>query len=132
MKKAVRKVAKEIFIPLTVGGGISTIKDIRDLLNSGADKVSINTAAVKNPKLIKESSKKFGSQCIVVAIDAKKIGDNWIVFLKGGREKTCLDAIDWAKKAESLGAGEILLTSMDKDGAKKVMILDLQGGYLKV
>ena len=125
MKQVVSEVSKEVFIPLTVGGGISTIKNIRDLLNSGADKVSINTAAVITPDLIRKASEKFGSQCIVVAIDAKKIGDRWIVFLKGGRENTGLDAIDWAKKAESLGAGEILLTSMDKDGTKEGYDIEL-------
>jgi len=121
----VEKVAKEIFIPFTVGGGISTIDDMRDLLNAGADKVSINTAAVQNPRLIKEASEKFGSQCIVVAIDAKKIKNKWEVFVKGGRQATGLDAIEWAKKVESLGAGEILLTSMNKDGTKEGYDLEL-------
>ncbi len=125
MIELVEKVAKEIFIPFTVGGGISTIEDIRNLLNAGADKVSINTSAVKNPNLIKEASKKFGSQCIVVAIDAKKIGKKWEVFVKGGRQATGLDAIEWAKKVEALGAGEILLTSMDKDGTKEGYDIEL-------
>ncbi len=121
----VEKVAKQIFIPFTVGGGISSIDDIRDLLKAGADKVSINTAAVKNPSLIKEAAGKFGSQCIVVAIDAKKIGSNWKVFIKGGKQQTNLDAIEWSKKAEKSGAGEILLTSIDKDGTKEGYDLSL-------
>jgi cyclase len=117
----VKKVAAVIFIPFTVGGGISSLEDIRNLLLAGADKVSINTAAVKNPKIIKESSRIFGSQCIVVAIDAKKNKktNRWEVYINGGRVSTGMDAIDWAKKVESLGAGEILLTSMDYDGTKK-------------
>jgi imidazole glycerol-phosphate synthase subunit HisF len=115
----VKKVAKEIFIPLTVGGGINSINDIRDLLNAGADKVSINSFAIKNPNLIKEASKIFGSQCIVIAIDAKKKEDSWNVFVNGGRYDTGIDALLWAKKVESLGAGEILLTSMDRDGTNK-------------
>jgi len=121
----VRKVAKEIFIPFTVGGGINSINDIRDLLNAGADKISINTAAVENPELIKEASEKFGSQCIVVAIDAKKKDDSWEVYTYGGRKATGINAIGWAKKAEKLGAGEILLTSMDKDGTKSGFDLGL-------
>ena len=115
----VEKVAKQIFIPFTVGGGISTIEDIRNLLKAGADKISINTAAINNPSLIKEAAEKFGSQCIVVAIDAKKIKKKWEVFVNGGRQTTGLDVIEWAKKVEKFGAGEILLTSMDKDGRKK-------------
>ena len=125
MIELVEEVAKEIFIPFTVGGGISAIEDIRNLLNAGADKVSINTAAIENSNLIKEASEKFGSQCIVIAIDAKKIGNKWKVFVKGGREETNLDAVDWAKKVEKLGAGEILLTSMDKDGTKEGYDLQL-------
>lgn len=125
MIELVEKVAKEIFIPFTVGGGISTIDDMRDLLNAGADKVSINTAAVQNPRLIKEASEKFGSQCIVVAIDAKRVSNTWKVFVKGGRQATGLNAIEWAKKAEKLGAGEILLTSMDKDGTKEGYDIEL-------
>lgn len=121
----VEKVAKEIFIPFTVGGGINSIDDIRNLLKAGADKVSINTATIENPSLVKEASNKFGSQCIVVAIDAKKVNGRYEVFIKGGREKTCLDATKWAKKVESLGAGEILLTSMDKDGTKEGYDLEL-------
>ena len=115
----VKKTAECCFVPLTVGGGVRSIQDIRKLLLAGADKVSINTAAIKNPDLIKESSNKFGSQCIVVAIDAKKTSDNkWTVFTHGGREATELDAVEFAKLAEKNGAGEILLTSMDRDGTK--------------
>ena len=114
----VEKVAKEVFIPLTVGGGISSLNDIYDLLNVGCDKVSINSAAVKNPEFINEASKRFGSQCIVVAIDVKKVGNSWNVFIKGGREDTGLNAIKWAKEVVDRGAGEILLTSMDTDGTK--------------
>lgn len=107
------------FIPFTVGGGISSTRDIRDLLNSGADKVSINSAAVKNPSIITQASKKFGSQCIVIAIDAKMKEDSWEVYVNGGRDKTGLDVLKWAKKVEKLGAGEILLTSIDADGIKE-------------
>ena len=114
----VKEVAKEVFIPLTVGGGISNLNDIYDLLNVGCDKVSINSAAVRNPKFINEASKRFGSQCIVVAIDVKKVGNSWNVFVKGGREDTKIDAIEWAKEVVDRGAGEILLTSMDTDGTK--------------
>jgi len=115
----VKEVAKEVFIPLTVGGGISELNDIYDLLNVGCDKVSINSAAVRNPDFINESSKRFGSQCIVVAIDVKKVAPKkWHVFIKGGREDTGLDAINWAKEVVERGAGEILLTSMDTDGTK--------------
>ena len=122
----VRKTAKECFVPLTVGGGVRTIQNITDLLLAGADKVSINTAAVNNIAFVKEASKKFGSQCIVVAIDAKKVSDQkWEVFTHGGRNKTGIDAIKFAKDAEANGAGEILLTSMDKDGTKSGYDLDL-------
>ncbi|MDD5595832.1 MAG: imidazole glycerol phosphate synthase subunit HisF [Candidatus Omnitrophica bacterium] len=114
----VSAIAVNIYMPFTVGGGIGDINDIRDLLNAGADKVSINTAAVKLPQLISQSAKKFGSQCIVVAIDAKKEGNSWQVFINGGRTPTELDAVEWARKAAKLGAGEILLTSMDYDGTK--------------
>jgi cyclase len=115
----VQKVAERIFIPFTVGGGISDLEMIREILKAGADKVSINTAAVKDPDLIKKASDKFGSQCIVVAIDAKKNSPlSWEVYLNGGRTATGIDAVEWAKKAVLLGAGEILLTSMDKDGTK--------------
>jgi cyclase len=121
----VEKIAKNIFMPFTVGGGVSDIGDIRNLLNAGAEKVSMNTQAVKCPELITEASRKFGSQCIVVAIDAKDVTnpDNpkqqkWEVFVNGGRTPTDMDAVEWAKKAARLGAGEILLTSMDYDGTK--------------
>ena len=115
----VKKTAKECFVPLTVGGGVRTIQNITDLLLAGADKVSINTAAVNNVEFVEEASRKFGSQCIVVAIDAKKVSENkWEVFTHGGRNKTGIDAIEFAKKTEVSGAGEILLTSMDKDGTK--------------
>ena len=122
----VRKTAKKCFVPLTVGGGIRTIQNITDLLLAGADKVSINTAVVKNINFVKEASKKFGSQCIVVAIDAKKVSENkWEVFTHGGRNKTGIDAVEFAKKVETNGAGEILLTSMDKDGTKSGYDVDL-------
>ncbi len=114
----VRRVAAEINIPFTVGGGISTAGDIGELLDSGADKVSINTAAIKNPVLLSEAAANFGSQCIVLAIDAKETGDGWRVFLNGGRIATDLDAVEWAKRGVQLGAGEILLTSMNADGTK--------------
>ena len=118
--------AKSCFVPLTVGGGVSTVDDIKNLLLAGADKVSINTAAVKNHNFIKESSIKFGSQCIVIAIDAKKVADNkWEIFTHGGRNSTGIDAIDYAKIVEKNGAGEILLTSMDRDGTKSGYDLEL-------
>ncbi len=117
--RMVEKVAKKVSIPFTVGGGIKSVEEMRRILKCGADKITINTAAILNPKLIKEGAKNFGSQCIVVAIDAKKVGKNYKVFIKGGSEETELDAIDWAKKVEKLGAGEILLTSMDRDGIKQ-------------
>lgn len=115
----VKAVAKQVFIPFTVGGGIRSVEDFRKILNAGADKVSVNSAAVKNPSLIKEAAEKFGRQCVVVAIDAKRHekGD-WDVYLNGGRVNTGIDALKWAKQAEELGAGEILLTSMDCDGTK--------------
>ena len=122
----VRETAKSCFVPLTVGGGIGSIDDIKNLLLAGADKVSINTAAVKNHDFIKESSIRFGSQCIVIAIDAKKIGNNkWEIFTHGGRNSTGIDVIDYAKIVEKNGAGEILLTSMDKDGTKSGYDLEL-------
>lgn len=115
----VEQVANQVFIPLTVGGGVRSVADVRRLLNAGADKVSMNSAAVTNPDLVAEASGKVGNQCIVVAIDAKQIAPGqWGVFTHGGRKPTGLDAIEWAKKVESLGAGEILLTSMDRDGTK--------------
>lgn len=119
MAEMVRSVAKEIFIPFTVGGGINSIKDIKVILGAGAEKVSINTAAVKNPELIKKAAERFGSQAIVIAIDAKQKGSSWDVVIKGGRKPTGINAVKWAKKTEKLGAGEILLTSIDKDGTKK-------------
>ena len=114
----VKRTAEKCFMPLTVGGGIRTTEDIKQLLDSGADKISINTTAVIEPNFIKEASKKFGSQCIVVAIDAKKDDEGWQIYTHGGREPTGINAITFAQKAESLGAGEILLTSMDRDGTK--------------
>jgi cyclase len=116
--EVVRKTAEAVFIPLTVGGGVRRLEDIRKLLKAGADKVSINTAAVKDPFLVERASKRFGSQCIVVAIDAKRKGEGWEVYTHGGRVPTGIDAIAWAKRMEELGAGEILLTSMDRDGTK--------------
>ncbi len=116
--KVVEKVANEVFMPLTVGGGIRTIKDIRDILLAGADKVTVNTTAIENPEFVRESSEVFGSQCICVAIDAKRKGDGFEVYTYGGRKPTGVDAIQWAGKVEQLGAGEILLTSMDRDGTK--------------
>ena len=116
----VREVAKKVFIPFTVGGGIRTVEDFKAILREGADKISINSAAINNPNLIKEAAEKFGSQCVVVAIDARRRedGSGWNVFKNGGRIDTGLDAIEWAKRANELGAGEILLTSMDCDGTK--------------
>ncbi|MEH6472847.1 MAG: imidazole glycerol phosphate synthase subunit HisF [Halopseudomonas sp.] len=123
MVHTVEKMASQVFIPLTVGGGIRTCDDIRTMLNAGADKVSINSAAVFNPDFVRQAAERFGSQCIVVAIDAKKVSqadevDRWEIFTHGGRKPTGLDAIEWAKKMVALGAGEILLTSMDQDGVK--------------
>jgi cyclase len=123
MVHTVERMASQVFIPLTVGGGIRTCEDIRTMLNAGADKVSINSAAVFNPDFVREAAERFGSQCIVVAIDAKKVSaegepDRWEIFTHGGRKPTGLDAIEWAKKMVALGAGEILLTSMDQDGVK--------------
>ena len=114
-----REVAKVIFIPFTVGGGISSLEEIRGLLAQGCDKISINTAAVKSPKLIRDAARRFGSQCVVVAIDAKRKGRSWEVYVHGGRTPTGKDAVRWAKEAANRGAGEILLTSMDCDGTKK-------------
>lgn len=129
-KKAIPEIlnetATEIFIPLTAGGGINTIEDIRIALNAGADKISVNSAAVKNPQLIAEAAKAFGNQCVVLAIDAKKTAENkWGVYVHGGRTLTGLDAIEWAKKGVELGAGEILLTSMDSDGTNKGYDIEL-------
>ena len=110
--------AEQVFMPLTVGGGINTTEDIRALLKAGADKVSINTGAVNRPQFVRDAAQRFGSQCIVVAIDAKRVGDHWEVFTHGGRTATGIDALEWAGRMESYGAGEILLTSMDRDGTK--------------
>jgi len=121
----VKKTAEKVFIPLTVGGGVSSLENIRDLLKAGADKVSINTAGILNEKLIFDSSKQFGSQCIVAAVDAKKQNNNWTVFSHGGTKNTGINALEWMKKLQKLGAGEILLTSMDKDGTKSGFDLEL-------
>ena len=128
----VKKTAEQVFIPLTVGGGIRTVDDMRPLLKAGADKISINTAAVLNPQLIHDGSRKFGNQCIVVAIDAKKENNSWKVYTHGGRTRTDLDVIEWAQKCIQLGAGEILLTSMDKDGTKDGYDLELMEQVTKV
>ena len=136
----VRRTAENIFMPFTVGGGIRTIEDIRNLLNAGADKVSINTAAVKNPQFVTEAAEKFGSQCIVVAVDAKRVkndsfekfkGISWEIFIHGGRTPTGIDALQWGIKMEQFGAGEILLTSMDRDGTKIGYDLELTEFYSK-
>ncbi|NMT62176.1 imidazole glycerol phosphate synthase subunit HisF [Marinobacter orientalis] len=121
--ETVERMAAEVFIPLTVGGGVRTVEDIRKLLNAGADKVSINTAAVFNPEFVREAADRFGSQCIVVAIDAKRVSvegeePRWEIFTHGGRKPTGLDAVEWARKMTAMGAGELLLTSMDRDGTK--------------
>lgn len=117
--RIIEQVAEQVFIPLTVGGGVRQVEDVRNLLNAGADKVSINTSAVVNPQLIADASARYGSQCIVVAIDAKQVmPGRWEVFTHGGRKATGLDVLEWAKKMQTLGAGEILLTSMDRDGSK--------------
>jgi cyclase len=122
----VEQVAEQVFIPLTVGGGVRSIEDVRRLLNAGADKVSMNTAAVQNPQLVADASGKVGSQCIVVAIDAKRCGEGrWEVFTHGGRKGTGIDAVEWARRVQQLGAGEILLTSMDRDGTKNGFDLPL-------
>ena len=122
----VEQVAEQVFIPLTVGGGVRTVMDVRRLLNAGADKVSMNTAAVDNPQLVADAAGKVGSQCIVVAIDAKQAASGqWQVFTHGGRRATGLDAVDWARQVQTLGAGEILLTSMDRDGTKNGFDLEL-------
>jgi cyclase len=119
MVDVVSRVAESVFMPFTVGGGISSVEDMRAMLKAGCDKVSVNTSAVKRPELVREGASKFGSQCVVVAIDAKRRSPgSWEVYIKGGREATGIDAVEWAKKVESLGAGEILLTSMDADGTK--------------
>tara|TARA_Y100000590_G_scaffold391909_1_gene468950 strand:- start:95 stop:853 length:759 start_codon:yes stop_codon:yes gene_type:complete len=124
----ISKAVKNVFIPITVGGGIRTIEDAGEVLRSGADKIAINTAAIKNPKLITQLVNKFGSQSIVVSIEAKKIGNDWEAYIENGREKTGLDVIYWAKKSADLGAGEILLTSVDREGTRKGYDLELIKG----
>ena len=129
----VKKVGEKVFIPITVAGGIRSIEDARNFLNAGADKVGINTAAVNNPKILKEIALRFGSQCLVLIIDAKKIGkNNWEVFTENGREKTSKDVVEWAKEANSLGVGEILLTSIDKDGTLNGPDIELVNEVKKV
>lgn len=118
MIEVVERTAQEVFIPLTVGGGIRSVADMKKMLQAGADKISLNSAAIKNPDLITAGAEKFGNQCMVVAIDAKRKGDSWNVYVRGGRDDTGLDAVEWAKTAVAKGAGEILLTSMDGDGTK--------------
>jgi imidazole glycerol-phosphate synthase subunit HisF len=126
MRDIAARTAEEVFIPFTVGGGLRTVEDIREILKVGADKVSLNTAALENPELIREASERFGSQCVVVAIDAKRVGQgHWEVYSHGGRNLTGRDALEWAQKVEVLGAGEILLTSMDCDGTKKGYDIEL-------
>lgn len=126
MVNVVKSVAKEIFIPFTVGGGIKNLQDMYNLLDSGCDKISINSSAIKTPSLIQDGAKRFGSQCVVVAIDVKKVSETrWNVFINGGRIDTGIDYFDWVKEVENLGAGEILLTSMDRDGTKNGYDLDL-------
>jgi imidazoleglycerol phosphate synthase, cyclase subunit len=133
IKDLIERGASELSIPLTVGGGIKTIEDFRMILSSGADKVSINSAAIKNPQLIKEASQEFGVQCVVVAIDAKKRenGNGYDVYIAGGRENTGIDLIEWVKTCESLGAGEILLTSMDKDGTRDGFDIDMLNAVIE-
>ena len=121
----VERAAEKVFVPLTVGGGVRKFQDIKDLLRAGADKVSINTSAILNPKLVTESAMKFGSQCIVVAVDIKRKDSGWEVFTHGGRKPTGLDCMEWVKKMQDYGAGEILLTSMDRDGTKKGYDLEI-------
>ena len=125
MVNVVRKTANEVFIPLTVGGGISSVENIQSLLKAGADKVSINSAAINDPDIVKKSSEYFGNQCIVIAVDAKKINNDWYVFSHGGTKKTDLLALNWIEHVQKLGAGEILLTSMDKDGTKSGFDIEL-------
>ncbi|MCM8711451.1 imidazole glycerol phosphate synthase subunit HisF [Clostridium sp. SYSU_GA19001] len=127
MIDVVERTAEQVFIPLTVGGGISTVEGFKEILRAGADKISVNSAAIRNPNLVCDAARMFGRQCVVVAIDGKKRADNsgWNVFINGGRIDTGLDAVEWAKKVESLGAGEILLTSMDADGTKNGYDIEL-------
>jgi cyclase len=125
MHDVVRRTADQVFIPLTVGGGLRSVDDMRAMLHAGADKVAINSAAVKNPDVITEGAAAFGAQCIVVAIDAKRVDDGWEVFVHGGRKPTGIDAVAWAQEAEARGAGELLVTSMDRDGTKDGYDLEL-------
>ena len=127
----VRRVAEKVFIPFTVGGGIRTVEDFKAILREGADKISVNSAAISNPRLISEAAMKFGSQCVVVAIDARRTGDSFHVYKNGGRVDTGLDAVEWAMRAEKLGAGEILLTSMDCDGTKAGYDIELTSTIAK-
>lgn len=120
-----KAVASQVFIPLTVGGGINTVADFDRVLKCGADKVSVNSGAVRNPQLIKEGAERYGSQCVVLSVDIKKVGDNWHVFTKGGREDTGMDALEWIKQGEALGAGELVINSMDTDGVKNGFDLPL-------
>lgn len=129
----VRRVAEQVFIPFTVGGGIRSVEDMNKMLKAGADKVSVNSSAVANPQLVADCAEKFGNQCVVVAIDAKKVEDgSWHVFVAGGRKDTGIDLLDWAKKVVSLGAGEILLTSMDKDGTKSGFDIEMLNAVANV
>lgn len=134
MIDVVKRTAEKVFIPLTVGGGIRTVDDFKDILRAGADKISINSAAIRNPQLISDASDRFGSQCVVVAIDGRKRvdGSGWNVFINGGRIDTGLDALEWSKRVEELGAGEILLTSMDADGTKQGFDIGLTDAISKI
>ncbi len=125
MVNVVKRVAEQVFIPFTVGGGIKSVSEMQKILKAGADKIAINTSAVKNPELIREGAKHFGNQCIVVAVDARRVEKGWEVYTHGGRTPTGIDVIDWVKKVETLGAGELLLTSMDRDGTKEGYDLEL-------
>ena len=127
MVEVVRRVAESIFIPFTVGGGLRTVEDMRRMLLTGADKVSVNTAAVEDPEIVRQGSTRFGAQCITVAVDAKRKGDSWEVYTHGGRTPTGIDAFDWMRRVQDLGAGEILLTSMDADGTQAGFDLELTG-----
>lgn len=130
--EVVEKIANEVFIPLTVGGGINSVEDFSRVLKAGADKVSINSSAVSNPQLISDAAKKFGSQCVVLSIDVKRVDGKFMVFVKGGRENTGLDAIEWAKRGEELGAGELVVNSMDSDGVKNGFDKELLEAISKV
>lgn len=127
MVEVVRRVAERIFIPFTVGGGLRTVEDMRRMLLAGADKVSVNTAAVEDPEIVRQGSTRFGAQCITVAVDAKREGDSWEVYTHGGRTPTGIDAFEWMRRVQDLGAGEILLTSMDADGTQAGFDLELTG-----